>query len=207
MRSASGTKFGLAASVVAWTNLMIASLAGPAFQEGRGSLSASAGPARLSTATPPSMSAANSRRRSSISNPEPGLSERDAHSAEIDREAEADLTPVKTKDHAVGVGQLRGASAARNRHARADGRVKARNVARRMKVGGGADQVGSGDADQRARTDAADSQRKLTSSESQRAAAARHAEDETGARDVEGDRASRGFGGHNKGGGRETGAR
>src|SRR4029077_2314720 len=99
MRSASGTKLGLAASVVAWTNLTIASLAGPAFQEGRGSLSASARPARLSAAAPPSISAANSRRRSSISSSQlPDLSDRDAHSAEVDREAEANLAPMEAKD-------------------------------------------------------------------------------------------------------------
>ena len=38
MRSAGGTNFGLAWSVVACTNSMIAFLAGPSFQEGRGSV-------------------------------------------------------------------------------------------------------------------------------------------------------------------------
>src|SRR5271169_1800973 len=99
MRSASGTKLGLAASVVAWTNLTIASFAGPSFQEGRGSLSAFACPARVSEATPPSISAANSRRCSCIWSCElQVLRERDAHSAEVDREAEADLAPVQAKD-------------------------------------------------------------------------------------------------------------
>src|ERR1700733_11655865 len=205
MRSASGTKLGLAASVVAWTNLTIASLAGPAFQEGRGSLSAFACPARLSTAAPPSISAVNSRRRSSISSPEPALSERDAHSAEIDREAEADLTAVKAKDHAVGVGELRVAPASCNRHAGADCRVDARDVAWSMNVKRGADQIGRRDADQGARADTADSERNSLSSEGENAAAARHAEDKTGAGDVQGNRTSRGFGRHHKGCGRETG--
>src|ERR1700760_4953887 len=154
MRSASGTKSGLAASVVALTNLTIASLAEPAFQEGRGSLSALACPARLSAAAPPNMSAAKSRRGSSISSAEPGLSERDAHSAEVDREAEANLAPTKAKDDAIGVRELRAASAARNRHAGADGRVDARDVAWSVDVKRGADQIGGGDADEGARADA-----------------------------------------------------
>src|ERR1700722_16939592 len=108
MRSASGTKLGLAASVVAWTNLTIASLAGPAFHEGRGSLSATACPARLSAADPPSISAVTSRRPSSIANlGRFGLAERDAHPAEVDREAEADLAPMKAQHHAVSIGKLR----------------------------------------------------------------------------------------------------
>src|SRR5277367_889007 len=37
MRSAGGTNFGLSLSVVAFTKATMASLAGPAFQEGRGS--------------------------------------------------------------------------------------------------------------------------------------------------------------------------
>src|SRR5580698_4373156 len=124
MRSASGTKSGLDASVVAWTNLTIASFAGPAFHEGRGSLSATARPARLSAAAPPSMSAANSRRRSSISSREGcGLAERNAHPTEVDREAEADLTPVQAQHHPIGVGHLRIAPAPRNRHAGADCRI------------------------------------------------------------------------------------
>src|SRR5580700_3106915 len=158
MRSASGTKLGLAASVVAWTNLTIASLAGPAFQEGRGSLSASARPARLTAAAPPSISAANSRRRRSISmRRRAGLSQRDAHAAEIDREAEADLAPVQAKDDAVGVGQLRGASAPRYGQASADGRVEAGDVARSVNVRRGADEIRRRDADQGACVDAADS--------------------------------------------------
>src|ERR1700735_4454412 len=106
MRSASGTKLGLAASVVALTNLTIASLAGPAFHEGRGSSSAFARPARLSAAAPPSISAVNSRRRRSMSSREGcGLAEGDAHPAKVDREAEADLAPAKAQHHAVGVGK------------------------------------------------------------------------------------------------------
>src|SRR5580704_15331697 len=112
MRSASGTKLGLAASVVAWTNLTIASLAGPAFHEGSGSLSAFARPERLSAAAPPSISAANSWRCSSISSRERfGLAERDAHPREVDRETETNLAPMKAQHHAVGIGKLRRASA------------------------------------------------------------------------------------------------
>src|ERR1700722_5750495 len=147
MRSASGTKSGLPASVVAWTNLTTASLAGPAFQEGRGSLSASARPERLSAAAPPSISAANSRRRSSISSQEGrGLGERDAHPAEVDREAEAALAAGKAKDHAVGVGELSVAPASGNRHTGADGRIEARDVARSVNVRRGGDEICRRDA-------------------------------------------------------------
>ena len=94
-----------------------------------------------------------------------------------------------------------------DRHAGADGRIDAGDVARRMKVGRGADQIRRRDADQGAGADAADSERKLMSSEDQSAAAAGHAEDEAGAGDVQGDRPGRGFGRRDKGCGRETGAR
>src|SRR3984957_12804583 len=207
MRSASGTKSGLAASVVAWTNLTVAALAGPAFQEGRGSPSASARSARLSAAAPPSMSAANSRRRRSISSREGfGLAERDAHPAEVDRETETNLAPMQAQHHAVGVGKLRRASAPRYGQAGADGRVEAGDVAWGVNIRGGADEIRRRDADQGARVDAADSERKSLPSEGQSPAAAGHAEDETGAGDIQGDRSCCGFGRRNEGCGRQTGA-
>ncbi len=57
MRSASGTKSGLASSVTASTNATIAALASPSFQEGSGSSCAWAAPATSATATSPESNA------------------------------------------------------------------------------------------------------------------------------------------------------
>src|SRR6185437_14670717 len=114
---------------------------------------------------------------------------------------------MQAQPDAVGVGQLRRASAARDRHARADGRIEARDVAWRMKVRRGADQIRGRGPDQGARADAPDPERILMPAKGQSAAAAGNAKDEASAGDAQNDRPGGGFCRRNEGCGRETRAR